>query len=74
MIAQLMILMTGIPAVVLAQTGSPKYAKWGPILGLIGQPFWLYSTWTAGQWGMFINAILYTMAWGYGFWRYWIED
>lgn len=32
----------------------------GYAVGLLAQPFWLYVTWTAGQWGMFAVALWIT--------------
>lgn len=37
-----------------------------PFVGIAGQPFWLWATWDAGQWGMLGLSIAYTLAWGRG--------
>ena len=71
MIDQLMILLTGVVAVSLSQTRT--LVRWACIFGLIGQPFWLYATWHAGQWGIFVNSVLYTVAWAYGFYVHWVK-
>jgi hypothetical protein len=34
--------------------------------GLLGQPFWLYATWTAHQWGMFAVSVYFTLAYALG--------
>lgn len=39
------------------------WAKWGWVLGLAGQPLWLWSTWHTQQWGMFLLSVFYTWAW-----------
>lgn len=35
------------------------FAQWSCIVGLAAQPFWLYSTWHARQYGIFALAWLY---------------
>lgn len=45
---------------------SKKRQHWGPRFGLAGQPFWLVATWVAGQWGMFLMAIVFTIIYGTG--------
>ena len=32
----------------------------GFIFGLCGQPFWIYATFTSGQWGMFVVSLWFT--------------
>ena len=34
--------------------------KWGFVVGLASEPFWMLSTWRAGQWAIFLLAIFYT--------------
>jgi hypothetical protein len=36
---------------------AAKRHKLGFALGLCAQPFWLYSTWTAGLWGIFALSL-----------------
>jgi hypothetical protein len=45
----------------------PALAKWGCLVGLIGQPFWMYSTQQARQWGMHILAWWTTAVYAVGF-------
>jgi hypothetical protein len=70
-IDQLMILLTGVPAVFITQC-KPAWMKWAPVLGMVGQPFWIYSSWHAHVWGMLFVNCLYTFAWGKGIFTYWI--
>ena len=37
--------------------------KYAPIFGLLSQPFWIYSTYCASQFGMFILSFIYTLIW-----------
>ena len=41
---------------------TKKHFKYGFILGLCGQPFWIYTAWTAGQWGVFLVSIWFTVS------------
>lgn len=69
---QVVILLCGAAAAWLSQDRRPHWARWACLFGLASQPFFLLSTWTAGQWGMFTLAVLYTAAWMKGVWSYWI--
>ena len=51
---------------------DPQWHKWASVLGLVGQPFWFYSSWTTRQWGIFALSILYTGSWAIGFAKYWL--
>jgi hypothetical protein len=48
-----------------------KRACW---FGLVGQPFWLYSTISSGSIGMFLVSCGYTYVWGRSFWKLWLRD
>jgi len=37
-----------------------KRYKLGFVCGLCGQPFWIYTTYAAGQWGMFLISLWFT--------------
>ena len=37
-----------------------KYKRLGFILGLCGQPFWIYTSFTADQWGVFLVSLWFT--------------
>lgn len=69
-VLQLLMLATGAAAVLLASK-TDRRAKWGWLIGLVAQPLWLYSTWNAGQWGMFLLSCVYTWGWGEGAWNHW---
>lgn len=68
---QLGIAMFGVAAIWLSQSKSLNAQRYACVLGLLGQPFWLYATWHAAQWGMFSLCFLYTAAWARGFWTHW---
>jgi hypothetical protein len=33
------------------------WSKWGFVIGIIGQPFWIYTTYSAKQWGILAVSI-----------------
>ena len=37
-----------------------KYKRAGFIFGLCGQPFWIWTTFSSGQWGMFLVSLWFT--------------
>jgi len=43
-----------------------KRYKLGFVLGLCAQPFWMYSTYVGGLWGMFLVSIFITGSYVYG--------
>ena len=68
-ICQVMIILTGVTAIFLVARKN----KWGFVLGLAGTPFWFYTAYLNGQWGIFILNFAYMLNWIYGiyvwFWR-----
>lgn len=70
---QIGIALTGAVAIWLSQDKRDSFRKWACVFGLIGQPFWFYSSWTAGQWGIFALCFLYTYGWIKGFRNHWLS-
>lgn len=71
-LSQIFIAVFGISAVFLSQMNDLKYRRWSSVCGLISQPFWFYTAWMTGSWGIFILCFFYTWAWALGFWNTWI--
>jgi hypothetical protein len=40
--------------------------KWGFVVGLVSQPFWLWTSYVNKQWGVFLVSIIYVFSWAYG--------
>jgi len=60
-VPQLFIATFGLAAVYMSMVSENANARrWAPVVGLLGQPFWLYSTGSAAQWGMFALCCAYT--------------
>ncbi len=70
---QIVIALTGITAIWLTQQRHEPWKKYACIFGLVGQPFWLYATYTTEQWGIFILAVFYTYAWFLGLKNNWLQ-
>jgi hypothetical protein len=51
------------PAAILLIAGSGPSARWGFVVGLISQPFWIYATARSRQLGMLAVAVLYLAIW-----------
>lgn len=73
MIAQFGIALFGVTAIFLSQDSRPAVSRFACIFGLAGQPFWVWATVSAEQWGMVALCALYTMAWGKGFKQHWMS-
>ena len=69
---QIGIALTGVIAIWLTQDARESRRKYACILGLLGQPFWFYSAWSAEQWGIFILCFFYAWAWYKGFHLHWV--
>jgi hypothetical protein len=72
MIDQIGIALTGVTAIALSQS-APRLQPYACLFGLAGQPFWIWSAWHAGQWGILALTSLYTLAWAKGLWSHWIR-
>ena len=55
---------------------SMKIPQWGLVILLSAQPFWLYSSWKsykqAGQIGIFISTVLFSIITIFGVINYWL--
>ena len=40
---------------------TKKWYRYGFVIGIIGQPFWIYATYVGEQWGMFLVSIWYVI-------------
>jgi hypothetical protein len=70
--AQLGILVFGCSAIWFVSR-KEKWKRIGYILGLLSQPFWMYTSLKNGQIGIFFLSLFYTYSWSQGIWNYWIK-
>jgi hypothetical protein len=55
----------------LTQQKIDELKKYACIVGLIGQPFWLISSYNAEQWGILALSVFYTYTWCLGLKNHW---
>ncbi len=72
-ISQILLVITGASAIWFLSR-KEEWKRWGFIVGILGQPFWLYSTIKAEQWGIVALTIFYTYSFGQGIYFYWIKS
>ncbi len=60
--AQVGLAVLGIAAIFLVA----KKNKWGFVVGLISQPFWILTGYINNQWGVMLVGFAYTILWIYG--------
>lgn len=58
-------------AILLSQDTRDTWRKYAPILGLLGQPFWMYTSFVHEQPVLFLLSFYYIYAWGLGVKNYW---
>jgi hypothetical protein len=64
---------TALTAVCIAlYCDTPKWRKWSPVIGIIGQPFWIWDTFMSQTWGIFFVSVVYLGVWAGGIKKYWI--
>ena len=67
-IVQVVILVTSGAAIWLINDPLPDRRRLGRWIGIVGQPAWFYTAWSAGQWGVFALAIVFTVSYARGLW------
>ena len=70
-VAQAGIMLFGVSAVFVVGLKDKNKARWGYVLGLCGQPFWVYVSLNPFQFGIFILVLMYTFTWANGFRNNW---
>lgn len=48
---------------------APYTQRWGALVGLLGQPAWLYLTHVTDEPGMFTASVFFTVCYCHGAWR-----
>lgn len=71
-LTQLIILLSGAVAIGLTQCAPNSLPRRvAPVIGIVGQPFWLIETYTSMQWGMFGVSVVITVVWAKGCYDQW---
>lgn len=71
-ITQIWITVFGAAAMWLINGSSVKWTRWGPIMGMLGQPAWYVQLVLHDQWLMMPVYALYTACWVKGLWTHWL--
>jgi hypothetical protein len=72
-ITQVGILVLGCPAIWLVGRRE-SWGRWGYLLGLLSQVFWVWTAIINQQWGVLMLSAWYTYAWGQGVYNFLIKD
>lgn len=69
-IAQIGIAVFGVLAITLVA----KKNKWGFVLGLASQPFWIITSYINKQWGVLLLSVVYVASWAYGIYEWFYKN
>ncbi len=61
----------GLTALWLALGRNPVAQKWAPLIGLAGQPFWLWFACRSEAWGLLALSAAYSFVYVRGAWIKW---
>jgi len=70
LISQIGIAVFGIAAIILVARKN----KWGFVLGLASQPFWILTAYNNGQWGIQLLNVIYVFTWSYGIYGWFFKE
>lgn len=71
MVVQLALALFGLTALWLAMGRSERGRRWAPLVGLAGQPFWLWFAVSVQAWGLLVLSLAYTAVYARGAWLQW---
>lgn len=60
MITQLILALCGLSALWMATGHNLRARRWAPVVGLFGQPAWLWFAWQSSAWGLFVLSLVYS--------------
>lgn len=73
-IVQFSLAFFGLAALFMAMGTNARHQRWAPIVGLLGQPFWLWFSFTASAWGLLALSLAYSAVYARGAWVQWSEQ
>lgn len=68
---QLALAFFGLTAMWLAMGRNARGRRWAPLVGLCGQPFWMWFAHGAQAWGLLVLSLAYTAVYVRGAWVQW---
>jgi hypothetical protein len=60
-ITQFALAFFGLSALYMATGNNPRARRYAPIVGLMGQPAWLYFAYEVSAWGLMLLSLAYTL-------------
>lgn len=69
-IAQIGVTIFGVSAIILVA----KKNRWGFVLGLVSQPFWIVTSYLNRQWGVLLLSTIYIGSWAYGIYEWFFKN
>ena len=73
LVCQIGVVVFGAPAIWFVGR-KEHWKKWGYVLGMCSQPFWIVGMTYNRHWGMLALSLFYTYSWGQGIYNYWIKE
>ena len=67
------ILVLGLPAIWFMTYKQFLIRRWGYLLALLSEVFWIWTCVKHQQWFILASVLVYTFIWGRGFWVHWIQ-
>lgn len=68
---QVILAVFGLAALWMATGHSQRARRWAPIVGLCGQPAWLWFAASVQAWGLFVLSLAYTAVYVRAAWVQW---
>ncbi len=68
----ILFIMSGVTIYLLSRNNK-KAGAWGVVIGLLSEPFWIYSSYFTGQWGVFAISFFYTFSYMSGIYNFWFR-
>ena len=62
----------GLSALFMATGHNHRARRWAPIVGLVGQPFWLIFSIQTSAWGLLALSLAYAVVYIRGIWLQWV--
>jgi hypothetical protein len=65
-VIQLALALFGLSALWMAMGTNAAARRWAPIVGLCGQPAWVWYAYSADAWGLLVLSLAYTAVYARG--------
>ena len=69
LISQFFIFSLGVVSIILVSRKN----RWGFVVGLCSQPFWILNSYLNKDWGIFFLSIAYAITWSYGVYKWFFK-